>query len=508
MTGRERQLRVADPDRTTPIAARAHRTAWPHRGPARAPRIAHPAEPITTPLPVLGPGGFVIADAPTQPIALGRAAGGRRPGAGAGGGAAMSISSALGALAGLVSWLLAARLLPQAEVGLAAAVVSAFILIAGMTQLNLGLGLMRWLPTAGRYAPPLVWRSLLSIMPLSGLVGLGYVLAVPELARTAAGADGSHVLGTCLFVLAAAGWGAFVIHDYVLVAIGKPWWCVWRNGLFAAVRITLLVVLGTTLGAQGVVLSWVGPIVVWIAAGSLVLAVAVRRFARGACGGTMPCPSEVVGFLGPTAVAQMGYTLLLNQVPLVVILRFGPEAGAAFFIAWQATVVVETAATYFTHSLSAACAREPERAAELVCASRRRLLVVFLPLLGVGALLAGPGLSIFGPQYAAAADVLRVLLLGQAFRLIVVHELAVRTATGRGVAFARLHLTGTVLVLAAVALVPAGDTVVGTVVGTAGGTAVALLPVALGYAAVQLVLATHVGVLQLRGLGRALPGRH
>ena len=42
----------------------------------------------------------------------------------------------------------------------------------------------------------------------------------------------------------------------------------------------------------------------------------------------------------------------------------------------------------------------------------------------------------------------------------------------------------------------------------AAGTAVALLPVALGYAAVQLVLATHVGVLQLRGLGRALPGRH
>jgi hypothetical protein len=26
--------------------------------------------------------------------------------------------------------------------------------------------------------------------------------------------------------------------------------------------------------------------------------------------------------------------------------RFGPESGAAFFIAWQATVVLETAANY------------------------------------------------------------------------------------------------------------------------------------------------------------------
>jgi O-antigen/teichoic acid export membrane protein len=360
---------------------------------------------------------------------------------------------------------------------------------------------MRWLPVAGRHAPQLVWRSLLLIMPLAGLVGLCYVLVVPELARTTAGPGGSHTVGVCLFALAAAGWGAFVVHDYILVAIGKPWWCVWRNGLFAVVRIALLVALGTALGAQGVVLSWVGPIVVWIAVGSLVLVVAVRRFARRACGGVMPCRSDVVRFLGPTAAAQMGYTLLLNQVPLVVILRFGPEAGAAFFIAWQATVVLETAATYYTHSLSVSWARAPERAAELTSSSRRRILVIFLPLLAVGALLAGPGLSIFGAEYTAAADVLRLLLLGQAFRLIVVHELAVRTAAGRGMAYARLHLASTLLVLTTVALVPATD------VGPDGAGA-ALLPVAISYAAVQAAIAAHVGIVQLWGLGRAAVRHH
>ncbi|QYN38564.1 hypothetical protein K1T35_15875 [Pseudonocardia sp. DSM 110487] len=458
----------------------------------------------TTPLRLAGSpsaqrGGFVIAELPTQPIVFalpGAAGDGTKSTGQAGGGAAMSISSALGALAGLASWLIAARLLPQAEVGLAAAVVSAFILIAGITQLNLGLGLMRWLPVAGCHAPPLVWRSLLLIMPLAGLVGLGYVLAVPELARTAAGVDGSLSVGVCLFTLAAAGWGAFVVHDYILVAIGKPWWCVWRNGLFAVVRITLLVVLGTALGAQGVVLSWVGPIVVWIAVGSVVLLVAVRRYGRKACGGIMPGRSEVVGFLGPTAAAQMGYTLLLNQVPLVVILRFGPEIGAAFFVAWQATVVLETAATYYTHSLTAIWARAPERAAELASSARRRLLVIFLPLLAVGALLAGPGLSVFGAGYAAAADVLRLLLLGQAFRLIVVHELGVRTASGRGMAYARLHLTSTFLVLVTVLFVPVAG-------GAPDDAATAALPVAVGYVVVQLVMAAHVVVVRLRGHSRA-----
>jgi O-antigen/teichoic acid export membrane protein len=443
---------------------------------------------------------FALPDLQTQPMlivppAAAATSAGKKEGAGEG--LALSISSALGALAGLVSWLLAARLLPQAEVGLAAAVVSAFILIAGITQLNLGLGLIRWLPVAGRHASPLVWRSLLLIMPLSAVAGLGYTLFVPDLARTAAGPGGPLLLGMCLFALAAAGWGVFVVHDYILVAIGKPWWTVWRNGLFAAVRITLLVVLGSAIGAQGVVLSWVGPIVVWIAAGSLVLLVVVRRFARADPGtGVMPTRSEVLGFLGPTALAQVGYTLLLNQVPLVVILRFGPEPGAAFFIAWQATVVLETAANYYMHSLSASWAREPERGAELTSSSRKRLLMIFLPLLALGALVAGPGLSIFGSGYAAAADMLRLLLVGLAFRLLVVHELGVRTAAGHGMAYARLHIASTVLVLVAALVVPASPE------PDPAGVSADLLPVTLGYIAVQVACAVHVVLVRLVGRTR------
>jgi hypothetical protein len=207
----------------------------------------------------------------------------------------------------------------------------------------------------------------------------------------------------------------------------------------------------------------------------------------------MPCRAEVVGFLVPTATAQVGYTLLLNQVPLVVILRFGPEAGAAFFIAWQATIVLETAANYYMHSLSASWAREPGRAAELTASSRRRLLKIFLPLLALGALLAGPGLSIFGPGYAAAADMLRLLLLGLTARLLVVHELGVRTAAGHGMAYARLHVASTLLVLVVALVVPASTE------PDPGGVSADLFPVALGYVIVQVVCAAHVVVVRLRG---------
>jgi O-antigen/teichoic acid export membrane protein len=392
-------------------------------------------------------------------------------------GLALALCSLLGSLAGFVSWLVAARIMTTAEVGDAQLVVSAFMLVGGAAQLNVGIGLMRWLPRAGRHTGRLVWRSLLLVMPLAAVAGLVYGIITPRVAGISAGADGSLAPGLLVFGLACAAWGAFAVHDFLLVALGKPWWAVWRNGLFAVVRIGLLVALGLAgLGAYGVVLSWVGPLVVCIGLGSAVIAVLTRRVGARAGGGVLPSRAEAIAFLGPTAVSQIGATLLYNQVPVVVNVRFGPETGAVFFIAWQAVMVVDLAAAFFMNSLAVTVAREPHRRAELAAAARRRLLVLFLPALAVGAALATPLLGIFGDAYAEADDVLRLLLLGLAFRLVVAHELGVRQAVGWALGFARLQLLSTVLVLVVAIVVPVG-----------GGGVGALLPVAIGYVAVQVV---------------------
>jgi hypothetical protein len=342
---------------------------------------------------------------------------------------------------------------------------------------------MRWIPGAGSRTGRLVWRSLLLIMPLSALLGLLYVGFAPRLATVTAGPGAPFLLGVLVFALACAGWGVFAVHDAALVALGRPWWAVWRNGLFAVARITLLVVLGgiAGLGAFGVVLSWIGPIVVWVAVGSLAIAWLTRR-AQGP--GELPRRAELVGFLGPTAAGHLGAALLFNQVPVLVNLRFGPETGAVFFIAWQAVMVVDLAATYFMAPLAVGVAREPHRTAELAAVARRRLLLIFLPALAVGALVAHPVLEIFGDAYAQADDVLRLLLLGLAFRLVVVHELGVRQAVGRAFGYARLQLVSTLLVLVAAAVVP-----------VAGGGVAALLPVAIGYVIVQVACVAAVLLL-------------
>jgi O-antigen/teichoic acid export membrane protein len=127
-------------------------------------------------------------------------------------------------------------------------------------------------------------------------------------------------------------------------------------------------------------------------------------------------------------------------------------------------------------------ARDPHRAAELATTARRRLLLIYLPVLAFGCLVAGPVLDlVFGPAYAEAADVLRLLLVGLAFRLVVLHELGVRQAIGRALAYARLQLISTIAVIVVAAVVP---------VGAADVTA--LLPVAIGYIAVQAICAAAV----------------
>src|SRR6185503_1086714 len=106
--------------------------------------------------------------------------------------------------------------------------------------------------------------------------------------------------------------------------------------------------------------------------------------------------------LGPTAVARLGATLLHQVAPLAVVLGL----GMVFFVAWQVVTAVDLAAVWVLGRAGGT--------------SRRRLLATVGLALAVVAAAAGPLLGVFGPEYAAAADVLRVLLLGAAFRLVVV----------------------------------------------------------------------------------------
>ena len=98
----------------------------------------------------------------------------------------------------------------------------------------------------------------------------------------------------------------------------------------------------------------------------------------------------------------------------------------------------------------------------------------------------------FGPDYAAAADVLRVLLLGAAFRLVVVHELGALEAAGRAWSSARLHLYTTLPTLLVVGLTVAAVSATGLSGMSSATAGTVLLPVAAAYTLVQVACCVAV----------------
>ena len=375
-----------------------------------------------------------------------------------GDGVAMALAAGGAAVVGALSWVLAARVLTPAELGTATAFVSAFLLVSGITELNLGVGLLRWLPAAGPRSGVLLVRGLGAIAVLSAAVAALYLLLPGSgiiVDAVTGGPGGDRAAGVAVFVLASVLYALFQQQDFVLVGLRRPWWAPARTVLFALGRLGVLLAAGASLTTTLVVASWVVPTAacVLLVTGQAWLLAHRRHRAGGA--GVLPSRREVTGFLGPTYVGQMATSVLLNQIPLLVVLRFGPAEGGAFFLVWQAVSVVDVVAMYFATSMAAGIARDPGRAAEISRTTLRRLLLLVVPALAVGAAVAGPALSLFGPGYAGEAPVLRVMLGGLALRMLVVHRLGEHQAYGRGARFARLAVVSTALVVAVAALVPA-----------------------------------------------------
>jgi hypothetical protein len=427
-------------------------------------------------------------------------------GAGAlGDGRVLAAGSAVGALGSLACWLLAARTLPVEQLGRAVAVVAVVALAASAARPDRGAALVQQVPAAGRQAGRVVVRSLAVAVALGALAGTVLAVLVPGPAATLssafagpqAGTGGVAWLGVLLVAVAAAAWAVGGAHDGAVVALDRPWWAVAHVATLAVSRAGLLLAVGAVLGTAAtggdLAAAWLAPVLVWALPGAAAVAVLARRHARGAevdpsgtragrRGASAHC-STPVQVLGPTAVARFGTTLLHHVAPLTVVLVAGPGPGMLFFVAWQVVTAVDLAAVWVLGRPGGA--------------GRTRLLVTLLPVLLVTALYARPLLAVFGPDYTPAADVLRVLLVGAAFRLVVVHELGEREASGRAWSSARLHLFTTVPTLLAVAVaiaVVAALRLVPTAVDGAlpGAARAVLLPVAATYVLVQVACAAAV----------------
>ncbi|SNQ49243.1 putative Membrane protein involved in the export of O-antigen and teichoic acid [Frankia canadensis] len=340
---------------------------------------------------------------------------------------ALTASSVGNALTGLLCYVLSARLYSRDVVGQAAGLTAGLVLISAIASLDLHTALQRFLPGAGRSGGRLMWGCYLTAAVASAVVAVPFVLLF--------GADlfgGRPVWGLAWYPASVAFWSVFALQDVVLLGLGAAVLVPVENLVFGLLRLALLVVFVGG-GGFAVFASWLLPVVLLVAVVNVVIWRRVLpRFAAAAEPGP---PGWDVGtvarFVGGSHIGNLVGVASANLLPLIVVARLGTEGNAVFYIAWMVPYSLRMVAFNFGSSLLVHGSVDPAQIPSLLRTALRRQATLLAPVVAVILLFARPLLLVFGPAYAQAADLLRLLTLSLLPIVVVSAYLPIARVTGR-----------------------------------------------------------------------------
>lgn len=262
----------------------------------------------------------------------------------------LASSTILTSILGLLFWSLATRQYSAEEVGLGSAEISAAMLVATAAQLNLGVVLTRYLPTAGRFSPWILRRAYAVVLALS-------VMGAAAFEILGLAPDTGYWQSDVLFLVAVPCLALFAIQDMALVSLGASRIIPIENLLFSLAKVLLIPVLAVTTFASGVFLAWVIP------AGLAVLVVTgyiARRFLPShveASSQSVPLPPRqilwrTVSWQYLAGLANQAYK---SGVPLVIAAVVGLQANGYFTVPWMifisfATLILNVLVSFQYHT--------------------------------------------------------------------------------------------------------------------------------------------------------------
>ena len=346
-------------------------------------------------------------------------------------------SAALSAASGVGFWLLAARMAPREEVGTAAALVTAVMLIGGLGQIGLRNALIRFLPTVAGPTRGIVLRSYAAAAVATLLFGAVFVVwartSSPELLWMFRRPEQIAVFLACC-----VAWALFVLQDSVLTGYRAAHWVPIENLLTSLAKIGLVLVLAGS-GAWEISIAWMVPVVAALVPVNLVLIPRMaRRRERPAQDGF--AARRMMSFAGLDLASDLVRSLGSEVVVLLVLARAGGDASATFFLA---ATISSTLAVFGSGAASAFVAEVTLRPAEFDALLRRALghvALVVIPAVAVLVAAAPLVLRVFGPEYVDGTDVLRLVVLGALPQIAITLAVGVARASQRMVSVIVLYL--------------------------------------------------------------------
>lgn len=315
---------------------------------------------------------------------------------------------------GFLAWIVAARLYPQAEVGLASGAVSAVTLCAQLALVGVGSAVITLLPRHRDDPGALLDTSIWYLTLTAALAALLFLLfaggVLQELNVVAA-----DPVYAGLFVAMSIFGTLGVLFDQASTARRRGDQVLLRGVAAGLVTLGAVAVIGygaTASSSREIFAAWVlGGVVTW-GLGLLLIGRAVPGYRVGP-----RVQRRLAGEL--TRVGLPNYLLTLAErapgfiLPIVVTELLSPAENAAWYAAWMMAWVVFVIPVQVGMTSFAEIARDEGAARRIV----RHGIVTSLGLGIAGALVLGvlavPILGLLGPSYAeAAATPLRILLLG------------------------------------------------------------------------------------------------
>ena len=330
------------------------------------------------------------------------------------------LSSGASVTLGAAFWLVAARYYPEGELGIAAALLLVSAFIAGVANLGLGMGLIRFLPEKADRRDVLTGTlnaSLTLSVALALLLGLVYVVGTPLWTPSLTFLRADFLLAL-VFLLVTAVYAVHPIIDSAFLAFRNARYILARNLLFG-LRVPLPLVFAGVLGFMGIFLaSGIGGLV----AAGVALLVLLPRVIRG----YRPRPNLQMGFLRPLASFSLGNKaseiagiLLVTLLPLLIIEVLSPSHAAWFYIAWFLGSALYVIPGAVSMSLFAEGSRPDAAFSRDIPRAIGGTILLMVPAAVLLWVFGSNLLSLFGPNYALEGhELLQWLILASPFVLV------------------------------------------------------------------------------------------
>jgi O-antigen/teichoic acid export membrane protein len=327
---------------------------------------------------------------------------------------------------GFAYWWVIARLFAPAEAGLAAAAISAMLLLGTIGMMGMGTLLIGELARRPQIIVSLITTALIIAGGASLLLGVGFALSAAHFSADFAVLTASRV-NLLLFITGVAITGMALVLDQALLGLLRGSWQLWRNTIFALSKLLLLLPAGyyfLASGAMGIYATWlVGNLLSLI---FLAWLVGSKRMMRADYRPRWAVFRELRG----TALAHHTLNLSLQSVqfamPVIVTVILSPEVNASFYIAWLIASSLFIVPTSLTQALYAVSAADVSILAQKIRFTLRTSLlgvtVAGLTILVMAELV----LNFFDPFYGATATTsLRILVVAALPIIVRVHYVAI-----------------------------------------------------------------------------------